>query len=93
MALPPSRLSELLSGSEKAPERLVAALSAGGCLTPETVQAPGPLLALLAATLAEAGARPVMPGPSTPDLLVWALLGSAFLSPIGRQWAHAPPTG
>jgi len=43
--------------------------------------------------VAEAGARPVMPGPSTQDLLVWALLDSAFLSPTGRQWAQSPPEG
>jgi hypothetical protein len=91
MALPSSRLTDLLSRSEKTPAGLVAALSANGCLTPETVQAPTRLVALLAATLAEAGARPIMPGPSTQDLLVWALLDSTFLSPSGRQWAHSSP--
>lgn len=93
MALPPSRLTDLLYRSDKTPEGLFAALSANGCLTPETVEAPAPLLALLAATLAEAGARPIMPGPSTQDLLVWALLDSAFLSPAGRRWAGSSPEG
>ena len=93
MALPPSRLTDLLYRSERTPDGVVAALTANGCLTPEAVQAPAPLVALLGATLAEAAARPVMPGPSTADLLVSALLDSGFLSATGRQWAHSSPQG
>jgi len=68
----------------------VALLAANGCLTPDAVGTPAPLIALLAATMADAEARPPMPGPSTQDLLVWALLESPFLSEQGRQWARAP---
>jgi hypothetical protein len=91
MALPPSRLTDLLYRSGTTPEALVAALSARGCLTSETVRNPSQLMALLSSTITAAEARPPMPGPSTPDLLVWALLDSAFLSPTGREWSRMAP--
>jgi hypothetical protein len=91
MALPPSRLTTLLYDAGESPESLVAALAEHGCLTQEVIKAPARLLALLEATIAEAEARPPMPGPSTQDRLVQALLGTVFLSAQGRRWASTPP--
>jgi hypothetical protein len=91
MALPPSRLTDLVHRAGSTPEALVAALSAHGCLTSETVRDPSQLMALLSSTITEAEARPPMPGPSTSDLLVWALLESAFLSATGREWSRMAP--
>jgi hypothetical protein len=92
MALPPSKLTAVLERGAPAPERMVEALAADGCLTPEAAAAPASVVSLIAATVAEWDARaaragPGWTGPSPVDAVAEALAHSGLLSARGRRWA------
>jgi hypothetical protein len=91
MVLPPTGLTSLLGATTMESDAIFAALRDHGCLTRAARDSPEVLKSLLASVLAAEMERPVMPGPSTTDMIARALRGSTFLSEKGRRLDANPP--
>ena len=91
MALPPTKLVDLLHRAGSAPEAIVAALAEAGCLVPDAGSAAALVAAVLAAWKAEAARMPEgWTGPSPQDAIARALSESGLLSVRGLRWAGDP---
>lgn len=90
MALPPTRLTILLSRAGLEPVRLLDALDAAGLLSGRATSSTTALSERIHHVITDSE-RATHPGPTTHDRIARALIENDMLNARGLEWAYAPP--